>query len=132
MGEVIDLAAKRAEREAKAAEQAPETILPDGIAVEAGLTPEGQAVVYVNLLKAPEVEGQPPTVTHRIGMYAELGYKSAQLLATSSAQIEAQAVDFRRQHARRLANQDKQARKPSGLILPSYVKQGGGDDEPVA
>lgn len=128
MGELIDLEAKRKEREQAAPE--PETVLPDGISCEAGITPEGQGVVWLCLLKAPEVEGEPPTVTHRIGMYADLGFKAGQLLANSSGQIEIQADTFRRQHARRLANEQKQARKGPTLILPPGVK--GSDGEPVA
>lgn len=130
MGEVNDVAAKRAEKAAKAEAQEPEHVLPDGIACEAGLTPDGQGVVWVNVLKAPEREGDPPTVTHRIGMYADLAYKAGQLIRTSAATVEVQADTFRRQHARRLANEQKQARTPSGLILPPGVS--GSDNEPVA
>jgi hypothetical protein len=132
MGDLIDLAAKRAER---AGATEPETLTPQGVSVDGGISPDGQGVIWLYLLAPgePDAEGNetPPTITHRIGMVASLAYRVGQLLANSAAQIEVQADQFRRQHARRLANEQKQARKPSGLILPSYVNQGG-DDEPVA
>lgn len=132
MGELIDLEAERKKRqEAKE----PEVLTPQGVSVDGGISPDGQGVIWLQLLEAgePDAEGNetPPVVTHRIGMYAELAYKVGQLLTNSAAQIEVQADTFRRQHARRLANESKQARKPSGLILPSYVKREG-DNEPVA
>lgn len=125
MGELIDLEAERAKRQAA---KEPETLTPQGLSCDAGITPEGKGVVWVNLLAMGE-DGEP-YATHRIGIYADLAYKAGQLIANSAAQIEVQADTFRRQHARRLANEQKQARKSSGLILPPGVR--GSDDEPVA
>jgi hypothetical protein len=122
MSEPIDITKKRADKAAKQAmaDAVTPIIAPQGFSVDGGLTAEGMPVLHLNLM-AINAEGETVR-THIIAVEGQFGYDMAQLLANSAAQLLAASADFRRNHARRLANQAKQAR--AGLILPKGYDDG--------
>lgn len=87
------------------------TIVPLGVSVSGQILEDGTAVIGVFLTMEAD---QPPAMV--LNFTADFAMTVSKLIGTSAATLELQASQYRKQHARQIANKQRQAH--GGLIVP--------------